>query len=62
MGQVHNLVNVKFKWKRGNVKNVGSRVLGLVGNDLDSEYIFQVLRSRDISSSFKIMDQTAYIV
>jgi hypothetical protein len=31
--------------KKGhNLKNIGSRVLGLVGNDFDGEYIFQVSR------------------
>ena len=47
MGQVYILLNEQFKWKKGhNLKNIGSRVMGVVGYDVDfdGEYIFQVSR------------------
>jgi hypothetical protein len=43
MGQVHILLNTKFKWKKGhNLKNIEIRVMGLAGYDVDfdGEYIF----------------------
>jgi hypothetical protein len=44
MGKMHILLNTKYKKKGHNLKNIGSRVMGLVGNDVefDGEYIFQV--------------------
>ncbi len=42
---MHILLNAKYKFKKGyNLKNIGSRVMGLVGYDVefDCECIFQV--------------------
>lgn len=46
--------------KGNNLKNIGYRVMGPVDNNVDfhGEYIFQV----GISSSIKVMHQSAYFV